>query len=259
MLGQRGVHFLLTVSDDALLRFSARRQERGIVESAFENIIVLGRVNLEAADYMVELMYPKAQRRDGSQPLHISTVLLWLFGGGVPREIKRNALACLEEPLRPKFESADRIWDVLFRRRIDEMQSWILRTGREDQATYDFLACLAETRALLDDENPRTMEAGRAIAGLWDKYLAQLYTWEKDANAGDDRLHALSCGRAVIDILLGVSALAYVLTDSRRHPYGQHLQDIDRVLEWTSSNLQFARKTMSTYLRKIDLLPKPER
>ena len=122
VLGQHGVHFLLTVSDDALVRFSRRRQERGIVESAFESIEVLDRVDLEAADYMVDLMYSAKDRGNGRAPVHIATVLLWLFGGGIPREIKRNALACLEKGLRPRFESAERIWNVLFRARIDEVQ-----------------------------------------------------------------------------------------------------------------------------------------
>ena len=88
ILGQQHTHFLLTVSEDALARFTTRRRmDRGMLESTFENIVLLERVDLDTANYMLNLMYPEEDRITSSNDLHISTILLWIFGSGIPREI----------------------------------------------------------------------------------------------------------------------------------------------------------------------------
>ena len=63
VLGWPGTHFLLTVSEDALARFTTqRRSERGMLESAFEDIIPLGRIDLKVADHVIGLMYHESDR-----------------------------------------------------------------------------------------------------------------------------------------------------------------------------------------------------
>lgn len=187
-------------------------------------------------------------------------MLLWLFGGGIPREIKRNALACLEKGLRPRFESAERIWNVLFRTRIDEVQAWIRRTGREDQPTHEFLSCLAKTRALFEAENACTMERARTIVELWHTHLVKLCgealnaSTESDKSDKSDGLRALNRGRAAIDILIGASGSAYVLAERGGRPYRNHLRQLEEVLEWSSSNLKFAGDAMNAYLQQLEML-----
>ena len=104
VLGQPNTHFILTVSEDALAEFTKqRRLDTGMLESAFEDIVLLERIDLKVADYVVELMYPESNRGDADGTIHMSTKLLWLFGGAIPREVKRNARVCLEAGLRPKM------------------------------------------------------------------------------------------------------------------------------------------------------------
>ena len=95
VLGEPNTHFLLTVSEDALSRFVTQRQvQPGMLESAFEHIEHLESVGLGVAERAVSLMCPERGCREDTRVVHPSTVLMWLFGGAVPRDIKRRLWWC---------------------------------------------------------------------------------------------------------------------------------------------------------------------
>ena len=65
ILGHPKTHFILTVSEDALARFTMQRKsDRGIVESAFENIVRLDHVDLDTVRHMLDIMDPSAKGAD---------------------------------------------------------------------------------------------------------------------------------------------------------------------------------------------------
>jgi len=274
VLGQPNTHFLLTVSEDALARFTTRRRmDRGMLESAFEDIVFLERIDPKFADYMVNLMYPESDRNDREREVHISTRLLWLFGSAIPREIKRSALICLEAGLRPKISAPIVVWESLFRSRMSAMNSWASRVGGDNRITYLFLCCLQESITLLhlksnqNEQNRYDLDWGRKFIGLWVEHFADLLSPEGNANTEkelDGQLGSLefgktdeiqlAFGRAVIEILIGVSGVVYVLDNEPRQFSDILTRQLNTIFEFTPSNLAFAGQLMKAYLNEIGLL-----
>ena len=83
ILGRNNTHFLFTVSDDAIARFATRRsKEQGILESTFEDIILLERIDFRFADRVLESYVRRTSFKvDATKGTHPSTKLFLLFGG----------------------------------------------------------------------------------------------------------------------------------------------------------------------------------
>lgn len=251
VLGQPSTHFILTVSEDALAGFARRRLERGMLESAFEDIILLDRVNLEVAEYVINLMCPDSNRKNGKETIHPSTSLLWLFGNAIPREIKRNVLICLEADRHPRNLSPSFVWNLLFHSRMKDMQSWASRVGGDDKITHEFLVCLEKSIRLLGMGKITNYdhEFGKNIIDLWmGKFKELVLLTPKE----DD--YSIAIGRAVIEILLGASALVYALKDHPKVLSDHLIEQLLKILEFTPSNLAFAGNLTKVYLSEIDML-----
>ena len=270
ILGQRGTHFLLTVSEDALAEYTTRRRrDRGMLESAFEDIILLDRVDLELADHIVDLMYSASSHREDKEgPIHTSTILLWLFGNAIPREIKRNALVCLEEGCPPKAKESppQQIWELLFEAHMDNMTSWASRFGDDNQITEQFLSMLQKS-IIRDDgsSNKYDLEWGRRIVALWKKPLDTLIATENQAaiklpassNVPNHVAFALTFGQEIIEILLGVTALVYVLNPTQELSK-RSIEILYKVFKFTPTNRIFAGKMMKKYIDDLELLVSDE-
>ena len=270
VLGQPSTHFLLTVSEDALAGFMTRRRmDRGMLESAFEDIVLLERIDLEAAEYIVGLMYPKSGLCNTVETVHISTKLLWMFGGAIPREIKRMALLCLEADLNPTTSPPKKVWELLFQSRMSDMNSWASRVGGDNHVTYQFLCCLHESTRLLSKDNDGVSydrKQARRFVNFWIKHYGDLFSVKSEDNAqmtksnhksGFDHKNndfRLAVGRAVFEVLLGISGLVYVLKDEPQRLSGNLIEKLLEVFEFTPSNLAFAGKRMKEYLGDIGLL-----
>ena len=255
VLGVENTHFILTVSEDALVRFTRQRRfARGMMESAFEDIISLERIGLHIADHMVDVMYPESDRpADEGGGVPLSTRLLWMFGGGIPREIKRNALVCLEARLPPKGSAPLDVWKLLFRARLDDMYSWVSRVGTDNQITYRFIHCLRESMSLLDQEPKFDLECGRRIVAIWMKDFGPELSGPTNGGRTRDDL-SLDFGRSVVEILVSASALVYVMEDQPEELCHQSIEQLDGVFRFTPTNLAFAGDRLKEYLSGLGLL-----
>ena len=277
VLGVPGTHFLLTVSEDALSRFAARgRGERGVIESTFEEIILLGGVSLDVAEEMVDRMYPKrdrwnpdkAPRRSERRLVDSSTVLLWLFGGGIPREIKRGAVKCLEAGLRPKVATSNAVWKVLMMWRLEEMRTWAVRVGGDDDIAYGFQAALMDSQWLLEGAGKSIVgdsSRGRNIAAAWRGWLEGLLRSLGDVeDRSGDRSDAvpsekvwqgsaLLFGRAAMEIAIGASAIVYVVRGRRNGFDDGSIERLRDVFEVGRGNLAYAWQLMRKHLDEIEV------
>ena len=265
VLGQPNTHFILTVSEDALSRFTRRRLERGMLESAFEDIIFLNRIDLKVAGDIVDVMYPESDRDNTNGTLHISIKLLWLFGNAIPREIKRNALICLEADRHPRKSPPIIVWKLLFLLRMKDMQSWASRVGGDDQITHEFLVCLEKSITLLSGATSYDRKWGKEIVALWMNCFGDLFSDDyqniakkrgTNQTLRDARkdIESLAVGRAVVEILIGASALVYVLEDQPKELSAHLFEQLLKIFEFTPSNLAFAGNLMNEYLAEIDML-----
>jgi hypothetical protein len=135
ILGRRDTHFLLTVSEDAVAHFLARRHgDRGMIESAFEDVLSLERVDLITASRILGQMSTKQSDGINSRQKNevINGALFWLFGTGVPREIKRNILICEQTGLNSMSAPLD-IWRTLTKAFILSLTDWTFLVGQDDK------------------------------------------------------------------------------------------------------------------------------
>jgi hypothetical protein len=136
LFGQRRHYFLLTVSEDALSAFAARRQgDRNILESSFEEILYLDRISVPLATVIISRMTGTPQNGDG-QKFADNCALLWAFGFGIPREIKRNVLICESAGRNLHADEPLVIWLVLYRSLVQSLHHWVLVAVRDATRSY---------------------------------------------------------------------------------------------------------------------------
>ena len=149
VLGQQGTYFILTVSEDALARFSSRfRNERDLLESSFEEIIFLDRIKYELAKNIIgSLTYKNWNSNTNSnENFEKNCLLIWIFGRGIPREIKRNMIAIVnsDESIDMRLSDPIKIWYMLMNHFLETVHSWALinLNSREEYNAYNFLISL---------------------------------------------------------------------------------------------------------------------
>ena len=258
VLGQPGTHFLLTVSEDALARFANRhRGTRDMVESAFEDVVFLDRVDVDLAGSIVAEMCGVPDPWEKCAKSRGVVVVLWAFGGGVPREIKRNALICLEAGIVPTNANPTVVWDQLFRARMEDMGTWATRIGGDDESTYEFLAALDVGRTFQRDgdhcELCKARSWAREFVSDWIRFLAKI-----DAGIRTRDVQALRFSRAALEIVVGASAIAYVPEEEGETRWDGSVRMLSRIFEVTPSNARLGIELVSAYLQEIGMGESPE-
>lgn len=265
ILGQKNTHFLLTVSEDALVKFTTRRRmDRGMLESAFEDIVLLKRVDLETAKYMLSLMYPEEYRKTSDVGIENSTLLFWIFGSGIPREIKRNALSTLEEGIFPSHVKGHDLWLQLFYGRLETIKSWAGRTGRDDKITYRFLR-------QLDNSIKSLKKTTTTKTNLTEWYCNFIKEWrdfsqdnfnylvtDKDgkscvpSNSSDIELE-YSLARAMLEILVGASGLNFVNEKFDKTITQERIKQLQEIFDFIPTNVTYASDLCWEYLATIEV------
>ncbi len=261
ILGQRNTHFILTVSEDALTRFSTRRRmDRGMLESAFEDIILLKRLDLNNAACMLNPIFPCTELDKNGSKRYSSTLILWLFGGGIPREVKRNALMCLEVDINPNEVSAIKMWDYLFRLLLDSTKSWAARISRDDPVSSGFLECLEESNRLLSEKQNyggTAQEWCRNFIAIWKSYYDKAINL-KSLSSGDIDEESLELerafGRAVIEIVIDATGIINAVDEGKSKLQNADIQHLLAIFEFIPSNLAFAGRICWDYLKSIGLV-----
>ena len=270
VLGQPHTHFILTVSEDALAEFTTRRRmTRGMLESAFEDIMVLEHIDLRICEHMLDLMYSEAERRREGEELHDSTTVLWLFGSAMPREIKRHALVCLESNLSPKSSRRGDVWKCVYRFRLKEMMSWAARVGEEEANGAVFLSCLRDNIAYMDRHFGQRVAEGeyslQSIMDLlqpWSKHFPELFydehgearaAWVTEVGTGDDGeapASSVSFSRAAIDVVVAASALANATDGNTMKLSGPAVERLQTMFQFLPRNVEFSSELLREHLRE---------
>ena len=255
ILGHPNTHFLLTVSEDALARYvKQRRLEKGILESAFEEIVPLRPIGPRVARHVVGCICPAEDTRNSNEIISVPIALLWLFGSGNPREIKRNVLTCLEAGVEPYSSPAIAIWEQLLRSRLDEMSMWASNVGTNDEITYRFLCRLQDSEKLLeqvDGSDPLNLGWAREFADLWKKKFGLDKLISSAQQTGKKLTDAeVAHAGAAVDILLGGSGLAFVLEKGSKMS-SVTIEQLSNIFEIRTFNVAFAGRALEKYLAQI--------
>ena len=265
MLGRDNTHFLFTVSDDAIGRFATRRtKEQGILESAFEDIVLLDRVDFRFADHVLSPMYGAGCRAEGSCKTATSTKLFWLFGGGIPREMKRSARVCLESELILKTADPFEIWRRLLKKRVEDIRLWVARIGGDDEATAEFLSALYRLEGQLMSQGHFDRRWIAAGVRSWirgstaNEVTSSECGLRKEEERAEDEPSRKSTdlvyGRATIEVVLGITGGLVAEEYSRDEEFEKLAPHLSCIFEHAPGNFDFAWKTLHQYVGRMRLL-----
>jgi hypothetical protein len=151
IIGQQNTYYLLTVSEDAISKFTTRfRNERDLLESSFEEIYLLNRVDFELGKRI--MLGPLYESKKDDSAVVLNCLLIWVFANGIPREIKRNLIVL--DRIKLSFLSAAKFetWTVLLSYSVEALRSWAFVNNADEVAVFGLVKCL--------DLTSRTMPVG---------------------------------------------------------------------------------------------------
>ena len=123
MLGHEHSHFLLTISEDAMTLFNERLStERNLVESSFGDVIYLERLGRVIATEIIQKLLFQAETGP-TKKSYRNCAILWAFGGGIPREIKRNTFTCRQNSVDITTADPYEIWKLMYLGMVNSMLS----------------------------------------------------------------------------------------------------------------------------------------
>ena len=271
LLGTKNSHFLMTVSEDALARFSTRRRtQRDILESSLEEIFFLGRVNLSVAQSIVLGMRGNKNNPDGNCSSNsINILLFWIFGVGIPREIKRNIITCEQANLEPLTSNPWDVWKILWLNLLDSYISWALMLERDNERLYQFISHIEKMKAKEIDKNQSLDDSKKwfkEMVQFWSEQysnlglketsqISQLESNREDTNLQDVRLY-----KAIIELIIATSSVIMIVESFDLSTYindnsqnSQIIAYLDAIFDYLSDNIYLARDKVRDYLSYIGI------
>ncbi|MEL7471002.1 MAG: hypothetical protein AAFN27_21295, partial [Pseudomonadota bacterium] len=212
VLGHKNTHFLLTVSEDALARYSTRRRmERGMLESSFEIIAFLDRVRSDQSrDILKSMGLLSGTDCDDSH----RAGLFWISAAAIPREIKRSAVSLRQHGFNLSAASPKRIWRRLFREKLADLKLWGTRLQVPDELGFTFLRLIKDIEARFEHEALPSPDRMRSIAdrcfAFEGELLERITGEDKDvgSEADTDRINAMI--RASLELRLELLSLSII-------------------------------------------------
>ncbi len=188
IIGSKNLHCILTVSEDALAQFSTRfRNERNLIESSFEEIIHLGRIEYNLGLQIIEgTMNPDELKPEDKERYKKNTLLAWGFSSGIPRELKRNLLKLRDNNLEIHTAENFILWKLYFIEVVNSLYNWAKLTDYPDPIKSKYLLFLDDVK----DKTPPATYHDKSIFYVW--LLKQMNTLHKykssflDDNMFDD-------------------------------------------------------------------------
>jgi hypothetical protein len=213
----------------------------------------------------------------GDQPPHFAenSLILWLFGAGIPREIKRNMITCYSEKAPISESAPSDLWRILYRAKLNAMLL-LSAPSRASEAHdhYRFLICVEQIMHIIDDvdagHNPRLCTEGilGAIRDQFQPLFKSLFNnseprktkagakngKSENGDAPDPTLYLAQLMEAII----GAIAFALIARDDSRAAAERGDFDVlIYVYKFIPINPQYAfyalEKFLDTRLRSLDV------
>jgi hypothetical protein len=214
IIGQDSTHFILTISEDAIARFSNRfRKDRDLIESSFEEVYFLDKVGFDLAKIIVGGAV-------SSVDTDIDYMLVWLFGNGIPREIKRNMLILQRSRINLGETATIETWKTLICATISSMKSWALVNNSIDKDTYNFLNCLNLLQATLPVAEFSNAEGATWFGALMDYFVnfyPSRFSFSETGKTLDMEMTSdiLAFEKAIFEVSLLALSFLLITTDAK--------------------------------------------
>lgn len=144
-LFQKNCYYIISISEDAVKSFKTRvSAERDMLESTFDEIIDLDRINLNIAEKIAKKWLGYEDEEELSPKVKMSIDMISVLSGGIPRELIRNLREVSME--FGKDIIPIEAWKILFVKKISDFKKEVkLSSSSEDIKTemYDIADQLA--------------------------------------------------------------------------------------------------------------------
>ena len=294
ILGQESSHFILTISEDAMVFFNERlSRDRSLIESSFEEIVYLDRLNFDLSMKVIcrSLAIEKIDTAAGAEIDTASELasgaahfcrncsILWLFAAGIPREIKRNLFICYSNSLALADNSSLDLWRLLYLSMLELM----LATSAPKEAAdvikqYKFLICIETIKKSVDELRPEKLDFKAFMLDIctvlgahFGDEFAPLLAAVPAAKRHNGELASPLRGYLpqLVEAIIGALILGVVSGDiTEQYAAPRHLDVLIYVYKYIPINPQYAfyglKKFLELRLRKLgvsfdDLRPMPQR
>jgi hypothetical protein len=241
ILGQDRTHFLLTISEDAMAFFSERLSaERNLIESSFEQIVYLDRIPKGLARQLIKGTIDVDS--DCGPHFQRNCDLLWIFAGGIPRELKRNIFTIHSARLDLGKAPPVSVWKTLYLEVITPMQVNPPRsTAIESQ--FDFLKGLEALLELVHGASAdnRFQDLMESFSLLVAERFKSLLSPELREKANNEAPYLSS----IVQIVVGFLSLGGVLPGSDQDG---HLDSLIYVQKYVPINPKYALYGLRKFL-----------
>jgi hypothetical protein len=279
ILGQENSHFILTVSEDAMAFFNERlSRERSLVESSFEEIVYLDRLNRDVTNKLIRQSL--GVTGGNSEDFLRNCTVQWIFAGGIPREIKRNLFASFSQNISMNDNSSVELWRLLYLRMLNSMLAMSPPKeagGMEDQ--YKFLICI-ETLIDRVEALPKTPDFrnfAREVMGIFRLHFGSTFrslldapqtnpAWANAQNVKSGTVTSSIYFAQLVEALIGAIILAVANNDLTEENDAGQLGILIYVYKYVPINPQYAfyglNRFLQTKLKTLeidlnDLVPEP--
>lgn len=260
VLGSPQTHFILTVSEDALARFSSRRrEERGIIESSFDEIVYLHRIDMEITNRIADIMLG-SNSVSTDEIYRLNLFQCWLFGGGIPREIKRNIVFIEERGVNLSTSTSSDTWRALYESFIERQTHWAGRISNDSYQSYQYLTML---ESIKDKGVPELSTAEIALQwckdqiSIWGQayplIIANQSSSKQLQERSDPKQEEIIFSRAALEMAIFTTGILFAFLIKSEEMLWK-IQLLSRIFEFTSINVLFAGDLVEEYLKEQALL-----
>lgn len=245
VLGHRNTHFLLTVSEDALARYSTRRRmERGMLESSFESMTLLGRLNSGNARHILVQMGVLSGTDDFDKT---RASLFWMSAAAIPREIKRSAVSLRQSKIDLSATTPEKIWLFLFQDKVDDLILWGTRLDISERLAFSFLGMMKEVEASVETARPPTLRRAGVISDVclaFERQMLELSESTSEDAADAERVEILNgMIRAALEVRAELLSLA--IAQGRLAPDAPLNDALIEFFEALPANALYARSLLN--------------
>jgi hypothetical protein len=264
---QPNCYYFISISEDAVRSFKTRiSTSRDMIESTFDEIIYLDRINLSVGEEIVKKWYPNKDI--------ISIGIMIVYSGGIPRELIRNITEIFIEAkgkmdipkeIIDKFKriygtSTRNIlttWKVIFDKKIYDFKKEIKFSNIDERNKMDILEFLEKLE--IDDLSNNKINAVEEINSIYN-LLYDLYVEIKEKSLNeidkDERKVLLKdidkLLRSLLEIKVGVVIFNFINTGN------DYNEDFFKILLKACSILPDNRSLAKKLIRKAINLEIPK-
>ncbi|MFX1481232.1 MAG: P-loop NTPase fold protein [Promethearchaeota archaeon] len=201
---QKNCYYLISISEDAVRSFKTRiSTERDMIESTFDEIINLDRINLVISRGITRKWLGLKKDEELHHNVKRSIDVICVLAGGIPRELLRN----LREVKMRYNENIlpTKTWEILFIKKLTNFETEVKLASISDDVKTEIYEIINQFKR--PDQFSQYIQLRQATEKIYDKLNPGYHYDKKDIKKVKDTLQ-----RVVLELKICVVILEYLKT-----------------------------------------------